>query len=741
MRHRTILTLLTLFWLMPVGAVGSDELTSSASPVYFASDVVPILTRRGCNSGGCHGKATGQNGFKLSLFGFDPNFDHSAIVTAERGRRIFPADPRFSLLLKKATGTVPHGGGRRITETSDDYRLLVTWIENGASAPRPDDPILERIELHPGKSTMRPRESVQLTVTGFLSDGSRRDLTGRAVYQSNEPGIADVDENGLVKTTNRSGLASVMAQCNGKIATFSLAVPFESEDGSTAAQRFKSVKQSLTAPVDKLMADLWERLNVTPSLQADDETFIRRVTLDICGTLPTPADVRDYTKDPSTNKRRKLIDRLLSRPEYAALFALKWADILQNRGAGYSTSRQREGTTLFSGWIRDAIEQNKPYDEFVAEIITASGSQQENPPTVWYRTVRGPTEYVESVAQVFLGIRIQCAQCHHHPTERWSQSDYFSLAAVFARVGRKGGFADGEVPTNEVIYLKKKSVVKHPRSGQILNPRPPGGKEFPVSEFIDPRQQLAQWMTSPENPYFARTMVNRVWAHFMGRGIVHPIDDSRSTNPAVNPQLLDWLAEDFVHSGFDVKHLIRTVTRSYAYGLAAEPDTGNSADMQTFARFYPRRMTAEVLLDAMSQVLDVPTDFKGFPKGTRAVELPDENVAAHFLDVFGRPARMSACECERVDAPSLTQALELVNSSEIQRKLSSVDGYVHRISESDMSDRELAEELFLRILSRPPNPDEIQTVTTFLGGEADRRVAIQDLAWSLLATNEFLLIH
>ncbi len=397
------------------------------------------------------------------------------------------------------------------------------------------------------------------------------------------------------------------------------------------------------------MADLWQRLNVIPSSPASDATFIRRATLDICGTLPTPAEVRAYVEDSSKDKRRRLIDRLLERPEYAALFALKWADILQNRGAGYSTSRQREGTTLFSDWIRDSVEQNKPYNEFVAEIITASGSQQKNPPAVWYRTIRKPTEYVESVAQAFLGIRIQCAQCHHHPTERWSQADYYGLAAVFARVGRKGGFADGEVPTNEVIYLKKKSDVKHPRTGTILNPRPPGGKEFPVSEFVDPRQQLVQWMTTSENPYFARTMVNRIWAHFLGRGIVHPIDDARSTNPAINPQLLDWLAEDFVNGGFDVKHLIRTVTQSYAYGLASEPEPGNSADMQTFARFYPRRMTAEVLLDSMSQVLDVPTNFKGFPTGTRAVELPDEMWRLTFLMSLDVPQ-----ECPPVNVNVLT---------------------------------------------------------------------------------------
>jgi hypothetical protein len=450
----------------------------------------------------------------------------------------------------------------------------------------------------------------------------------------------------------------------------------------------------------------WRRLSVVPSNTADDATFLRRATIDLCGTLPTTAELKDFLADTRSDKRIRLIDRLLERPEYASYFALKWADILQNRGAGYSTSRQRPGTTLFSEWIRDSLAANKPYHQFVTELLTASGRQNENPPTIWYRTVRKPTEYVESVAQAFLGVRIQCAQCHHHPTESWSQADYFGLAAVFARVGRKGGFADAEVPTDEMIYVAERGDVHHPVTNEILKPRPLGGSPFALSQYDDPRQSLAEWMTSPGNPFFARTMVNRLWAHFMGRGIIHPIDDARSTNPASNPELLDALAKDFAGHGYDIKHLIRAITSTYAYGLESTPHVGNAGDTQTFSRYYPRRMTAEALLDAVSQVLDAPTEFAGFPAGTRAIDLPDENVAAHFLDVFGRPARMSACECERVDAPALNQALELVNSTEIQRKLTAPTGYAKRLASGEKSNLDRAIEAFERVLSRPPRAEE-----------------------------------
>ncbi len=741
---RQLLKRLVLLASLVIACELDAQAAESSRSISFGTDVVPILTKLGCNGGGCHGKATGQNGFKLSLFGFEPDVDYDAIVTDARGRRLTPAAPDRSLLLLKATSRVPHGGGRRLDESSDDYRVLRDWITQGAAAPREDDPRLVRIELSPREQILGTNSSQQLRVTAFFSDGTSRDVTRQAVYQSNEPGIAGVEAEGLVKTGSQHGLVSVMARFGEQLATFHAAVPFASDPAKrTAAQtQLDQLEQRLVAsPFDRLLLRQWRRLGVVPSAPADDATFLRRATIDICGSLPTSGEVSDYLADTRSDKRARLIDRLLDRPEYASYFTLKWADILQNRGAGYSTSKQRAGTTLFAAWIRDSLAANKPYDRFVSEILTASGSQNENPPAIWYRTVRKSPEYVESVAQAFLGVRVQCAQCHHHPTERWSQSDYFGLAAVFSRVGRKGGFADAEVPTDEIIFLKERSDVLHPRTGEILKPRPLGGAEFSLGLHDDPRGSLARWMTGADNPFFARTMANRMWAHFLGRGLVHPIDDARSTNPPSNPALLDALAQDFIASGFDVKHLIRAITSSHAYGLESAPHAGNAGDTQTFARFYPRRVTAEVLLDGISQVLEVPTNFPGVPAGTRAIELPDENVAAHFLDVFGRPARMSACECERVDSPALNQALELVNSTEIQRKLTEKTGYAQRLAASDKSPADLATEMFLRVLARRPRPEELKVAMDFLASEPDRAEACRSLLWSLLATNEFLFNH
>lgn len=739
---------IALGWLLLLNVAMFSSDVMAAEPtgavVRFSTDVVPILTKLGCDSGGCHGKATGQNGFKLSLFGFEPEVDYDALVTDARGRRLSLTDPDRSLLLLKATSRMPHGGGRRLDESSDDYRILRDWIAQGATAPRDDDPKLVRIELSPREQVLATNSSQPLRVAAFFSDGTSRDVTRQAVYQSNEPNIASVETDGLVKTSSQHGLVSVMARFGEQIATFHAAVPFANDSTKmiAAQKQLDLLEPKLgTSSFDRHLLRQWRRLGVVPSSSADDATFLRRATIDICGSLPTSEEVAEYLADTRLDKRSRLIDRLLERPEYASYFALKWADILQNRGAGYSTSKQREGTTLFAAWIRDSLATNKPYDQFVSELLTASGSQNENPPAIWYRTVRKSPEYVESVSQAFLGVRVQCAQCHHHPTERWSQSDYFGLAAVFSRVGRKGGFADAEVPTDEIIFLKQRGDVLHPRTGAILKPRPLGGAEFSLDLHDDPRNSLARWMTSPDNPFFARTMANRMWAHFLGRGIVHPIDDARSTNPPSNPELLDALAQDFIASGFDVKHLIRVITSSYAYGLESAPHPGNAGDTQTFARFYPRRVTAEVLLDGISQVLDVPTNFPGVTAGTRAIELPDENVAAHFLDVFGRPARMSACECERVDSPALTQALELVNSAEIQRKLTEKTGYAERLAASQKSHVELANEIFLRVQARRPRPDELKAAVDFLAAEPDRAEACCSLLWSLLATNEFLFNH
>lgn len=721
-----------------------------ARQVYFGTDVVPILTKLGCNGGGCHGKATGQNGFRLSLFGFEPEFDYESLVRESRGRRLVPAAPEQSLILLKATGQIPHGGGRQLDESSDDYRTLRDWIAQGAAPPQETDPQLVRIDLSPTAEILRTNAYRQLHVTAYFSDNSSRDVTRQAVYQSNEPSIATVEREGMVKASSQPGLVSVMARFGEQMATFHAAIPFADEPEAMAdiqnqldhlEASLKSRSERPISSIDRLMFRQWRRLGVVPSSATDDATFLRRVTIDICGTLPTSQEVAAYLADTRPDKRARLIDRLLERPEYASYFALKWADILQNRGAGYSTSRQRPGTAFFAAWIRDSLHANKPYSQFVTEILTASGPQNEQPPTIWYRSVRKPSEYVESVAQAFLGVRVQCAQCHDHPTERWTQGDYFGLAAVFSRVGRKGGFADAEVPTDEIIFVRRQGEVRHPRTGAVIGPRPLEGAEFSLAMHDDPRRSFSRWMTSEENPYFARTMANRMWAHFFGRGIVHPIDDARSTNPPSNPELLDALAQDFVASGFDVKHLIRAIANSYAYGLESVPHAGNSTDTQTFARFYPRRLTAEVLLDGISQVLDVPTEFPGVPAGTRAIDLPDENVAAHFLDVFGRPSRMSACECERVDAPSLAQALELVNSTEIQRKLTEPTGYAAQLTSRDKSDAELVDDIFIRVLGRHPRSEEVQAAVTFLGEEPDQAEAYRSLLWSLLATNEFLFNH
>jgi len=710
--------------------------------IYFLTDVVPVLTKLSCNSGGCHGKSTGQNGFKISLLGFDPELDYAAISLEARGRRISPADPDRSLLLSKAIGRVPHGGGKLLESDSEDYKVLREWIRQGAPGPDPDAPVLLRINLSTRDQVLKQNSNLKLQVVAHFSDGSQRDVSRQAVYESNYPEVATIDKQGLVTTQSRGGLFAVMARFGDQIAVFQGIVPYNSLE---AAQHEAYPSPRELSKIDQHLVTQWKKLGITPSSPADDATFIRRVTLDICGTLPTADEVTAYLSDTSPDKRQRLIDRLLERPEYASYFALKWADILQNRGSGYSTSKQRAGTMLFSAWIRDSLLSNKPYDRFVSEILTATGSQAENPPAIWYRSVRNTPNYVESIAQCFLGVRIQCAQCHHHPAERWSENDYYAFAAIFSRVGRKGGFADAEVPTNEIIYLKNEGEVRNPRTRKLMQPRPLGGPDFAISRFDDPRQSLAKWMTSPENPFFARTMVNRMWGHFFGRGIIHPIDDARSTNPPTNPELIEELAYDFSANGYDVKRLIRVITNSSAYQLSSVPNQTNQEDTQCFARYYPKRISAEVLLDGISQVLDVPTIFPGgpgqFPEGMRAVNLPDENVRLNFLDAFGRPSRTSACECERTDAPALSQALELVNSNEIQRKMTEKNGYVERLGTNTESHSENVRAIFLRTFSRNPRAAEEKMAVEYLNSEKSRQEGYRSLLWALLATNEFMMNH
>lgn len=711
------------------------------SAIAFTTDIRPLLTRYGCNSGGCHGKATGQNGFKLSLLGYEPLDDYEALVREARGRRIFPAAPEKSLLLLKATGAVPHGGGRLLAARSEDYELLRRWIAQGAPPPRPDDPSVVRIAIEPGDAVLTRNTRMALRVVATCSDRSTRDVTRLALYESNEPEVAEVSPAGEIRTQDRGGLFAVMVRYGDQFGVFHGTVPYGPPRKAVATAGVPEPKSW----VNRLLRDQWARLGIEPSPRADDAVFLRRACLDIAGRIPTADEVEAYLEETRSDKRARLIDRLLEEPGYARLFGLKWADVLRNRGGGYSTSQQRAGTSLFSAWIREAVASNKPYDRFATEILTAVGSQELNPPTVWYRSVRTSQDYVESVSQAFLGVRVQCAQCHHHPAERWSQDDYYGLAAVFARVGRKGGFADAEVPTSQTIFLASEGRVEHPRTKRTMTPRPLGGPDFSTGPFEDPRVQLARWMTDPANPYFARTMANRLWGHFFGRGLIHPIDDARSTNPPTHPELLDALARDFIQSGYDVKHLIRVCCNSEAYALSAEPNESNREDHQTFARYYAKRLPAEVLLDAFSDALGVPTEFAGgpgrFPSGTRALDLPDEAVPNTFLDVFGRPARASACECERVGESSLGQALALIGSPILEQKLKAKSGLPSRLANDTRAIEEVVSDLFLRILGRPPRSGEAEKARRFLVSRGDRQLALESLIWSMLVSAEFLFNH
>ena len=519
---------------------------------------MPIFTKLGCNSGGCHGKASGQNGFRLSLLGFEPAYDYEALVKEARGRRLFPAAPDASLLLRKAVAAVPHGGGKRMDIDSHEYRLIRRWIAAGMPYGSPDDPTVERITVEPTHRIMRRGAQQQLRVLAHYSDGSVEDVTRQAQYQSNAEEVAQVGESGVVTALDQSGEAAIMARYQGHVAVFRATVPLgvPIPEYDFPANNF----------IDRYTLKKWRELGIVPSALCSDEEFIRRVTIDICGTLPTPEEVRRFVADRDPKKREKLVDRLLERPEYADYFALKWADIL--RVVRGRDQENRYGTYAFHRWIRDQIRRDVPYDQFVLGILAAQGDMRTHPPVAWYRQVRTVEQAVDDTAQVFLGLRIQCARCHHHPFEKWSQDDYYGFAAFFARVARK----PGRIRQEEVIYVNPSGTVRHPKTGKVMKPKGLDGPELDVPPDEDPRVYLVQWLRDPDNPFFARAVCNRYWAHFFGKGIVDPEDDMRVTNPPSNPELLEALARDFIEHGFSLKHLVRTICTSRTYQLSALPN-------------------------------------------------------------------------------------------------------------------------------------------------------------------------
>jgi hypothetical protein len=707
-------------------------------PINFANQIVPIFTKLGCNSGGCHGKASGQNGFKLSLLGFEPEVDYQALVKEARGRRLFPAAPDHSLLLLKAIGAVPHGGGKKMEADSDEYKLVRRWIASGTPIGSPDDPVVTKISVYPEHRILPRQNKQQFAVYAHYSNGTVEDITRRAQYESNDPEIAAVEGTGLVRTLAMSGEAAIMARYQGHVATFRATVPL--------GVKIPDYKFDYQTVVDQHTHKKWQQLGIMPSELCSDETFIRRVSLDLTGTLPTPAQVRDFVADKDPKKRDKLIDNLLETAEYSYHFANKWADILRVKRRGQADRAQ--GTFGFHSWIREAMAQDKPYDEFARDILAASGDEVQSPPTVWYKELTKVEEFVDDTAQVFLGLRLACANCHHHPYEKWSQDDYWGLAAFFGRVGRKQVVVPGiQVQTpRQVIYARSSGTVNNKRTGRPAETKPLDGEVLNISREEDPRQKLVDWMVDPKNPFFARAVANRYWAHFFGRGIVDPLDDMRVTNPPSNPELLDALAKELIDKKFSLKHLIRTICKSRTYQLSAVPNEFNKHDKQTYARYYPRRMSAEVLFDAVCQVTDSPTAFGGLPQDRhapkRAIMLPDESFASYFLDVFGRPQRISACECERVSEANLAQALHLLNSDEVQNKIARAGGRADALVKDPRPDAEKIEELFLWAFARKPAKEQLDVALAHINqNAANKKIAYENILWALLNTKEFIFVQ
>ncbi|MBM3759156.1 MAG: DUF1549 domain-containing protein [Acidobacteria bacterium] len=701
----------------------------------FREHVVPVLSKRGCNQGACHGALAGKNGFKLTLRGYDPEVDYDVLTRQSQGRRIVLADPDKSLLLQKASFATPHGGGRLLKKDSFEYRVIREWIEQGAPAPTAADVEVVDLEVFPKSAILKPGAEQQLVVRAKYGDGRMEDVTRWAKYSSNDEGVAQVDDGtGRVKMLG-NGEAAITVWYSSKVLYTRLAVPF-----TNAADPAVYSKIRRRNYIDELVMAKLKGLGIEPSPVASDEMFVRRVFLDAAGVLPTPEEVENFLADKSPNKRERLIEAVLNKEEFTDYWAYKWSDLMlvSSRKLG------AVGMQSFYNWIRESVKQNKPWNQFATEILTSSGSTRQNGALNYFVLHKDPIDLTENVTQAFLGQRLTCARCHNHPLEKWTQKQYYQMANLFARVGLKNGNTMGET----VVFARTSGDVNHPRLLKPLNPTPLDGDEMNLDSTDDRRAHFAKWLTSPKNQFFARNLVNRVWGSIMGRGLTDPIDDVRATNPASNAELFDALVADFTKD-FDVKRLMRTILNSSTYQLSSEPNASNQFDGKYYSHYILKRLPAEVLLDAMSQVTGVPTAFDGFAAGTRAMQLPDVQIKSEFLNVFGRPKRVICDAGERSSDPSIAQALHVINGDTLNRKLMAPNGVVSLFQKLGLGDGRMIEQVYLSAFGRFPSDSEKQRSVELLKAarlekgttEAmlqSRRQGAEDLLWALLTSKEFL---
>lgn len=695
----------------------------------FRNHVQSVLTKTGCNSGACHGAQAGKNGFKLSLRGYDPFGDYDVVTRQARGRRIVPTDPGRSLVLLKPAGGVPHKGGFRFDVDSREYRVLAEWIAAATPPPTEDDPRIEHIEVLPEQAVLSVNATQQLIVKARFSDGHEEDVTSWAKFEATNSSVAEVDDRGRVQVVGE-GEGVVTVWYLSRVTAATITVPLTQnlpEDTFAAAPRRNFI--------DDLVLEKLESINMPPSPRCSDSEFIRRASLDTIGVLPTATRTRAFLEDTGADKRDRLIEELLERQEFVDYWAYKWSDLLLVN----SSMLPAPAMWAYYDWVRNNVAANTPWDEMVREVLTATGSTLENGATNFYVLHQDPADLTETTSQAFLGMSIMCAKCHNHPLEKWTNDQYYAMANLYARVRVK----DADGAGHSIVFNSDRGDLVQPLRGVPQPPTPLDGEPLSLDSQADRREHLANWVVSPENPYFARAITNRVWANFFDAGLVESVDDLRLTNPASNGKLLAAVSQHLVENEFDLKSLMRTILQSETYQRDSKPLDGNAGDERFYSRYYPRRLMAEVLLDATSQVTMAPAVFEGYPAGWRAIQLPDSSVDSYFLKTFGRPERVITCECERTEAPSMVQVLHLSNGDTLNQKLAASGNRIEQLLADSATPEQIVEEAYLNALSRYPTPEESEQLLQVFAETPpeERRAATEDLFWSILTSKEFLFNH